>query len=196
MKSTRDVGFTITEVLIALAIISILAAVLIPSLTPKIGAAQASNLIQDIRTVSNGLQEFRENVGRYPSTIASLSTIAAGATDLCGLTIPTTNINQWRGPYMALTPLSTGIPTGDAKILLALTRTPTTTSSSTVMDGTMSFDVSGVDSVVAADVEIAFDGTSVLLTKYSTGTILWAPTAGAGRGLTGTLTYKIPVRGC
>lgn len=190
------IGFTFVEVVVALAIIAVLAAVMIPGLTTRISSAQASNLIQAIRTINNGTQQFRENVGRYPSSIMQLSVLAAGSADLCGIVIPTANANQWRGPYMALTPLSTGIPSGDATILLALTRTPTTTSSSTVMDGTMSFDVTSVDSVTASDVEISFDGVSLLFTKYSTGSVIWAKTGGAGTGATGTLTYRVPVRGC
>lgn len=195
-NSVADRGaFTIAEILVALAIIAILAAVLIPGLSPKIGSAQASNLIQDVRSISNGLQQFRENVGWYPSTIASLSTFSSG-NDLCGASIPATNVNQWRGPYIAMTPLAAGIPSGDAMIGLALTRTPTTTSSSTVMAGTMSFDVTAVDSIVVSEVETAFDGSSASVTKYSTGSVLWAKASGLGVGTTGTLTYKIPVRGC
>lgn len=196
----RRYGFTLVEVIIAMAILVILSAILVPGLTRQLSTSQGSNLVQDIRAINSGIQEFRENVGRYPTSVSQLTTFASGSvqSDACGMTIPANNVNQWRGPYIGLTPLATGIPSGDASILLPLTRTPATTSSSTSMDGVLSFDIISVDSVSAAEVENALDGVSGDNTIYSTGTVLWSPTGGiAGTlGYIGTITVKLPVRGC
>lgn len=194
-------GFTVIEVIVAMAIMVILAAVLIPGLTRQLATSQGASLVSDIRAINQGIQQFRENVQRYPKSIEQLSTFPSGSAqlDICGLTIPLVNVNQWRGPYHSLTLVpNAGISTGDATILLSLTRTPTTTSSSTNMDGVMSFDVLRVDSVAAAEVESAFDGVSADNTIYQTGTILWAQTGGVvgSLGLTGTLTARFPIRGC
>jgi general secretion pathway protein G len=198
----RTHGFTIVEVIAALAMMVILAAVLIPGLTRQIATSQGSNLVSDIRTLNTGIQQFRENVGRYPKSLAQLTSYPSGSfqQDICGMTVPATNVNQWRGPYHSLTvvPGSGGIPSGDATIVLALTRTPATTTSSTNMDGVLSFDVLRVDSVAAAEVENAFDGVSADNTIYQTGTILWAQTGGVtgSLGLVGTITVRFPIRGC
>jgi type II secretory pathway pseudopilin PulG len=198
----RTFGFSIVEVIAALAIMVVLAAVLVPGLTRQLSTSQGSNLTADIRVLNQGIQQFRENVGRYPKSLQQLTTFPSGSTqlDICGLTIPATNVNQWRGPYhsLTLTAGANGIQSGDATIILALTRTPATTSSSTNMDGVLSFDVLSVDSVAAAEVENAIDGVSLDNSIYQTGTILWANTGGvAGSlGYVGTLTVRFPIRGC
>lgn len=184
-----------------MAIMVILAAVLIPGLTRQLATSQGASLVSDVRTINQGIQQFRENVQRYPKSIEQLTTFPSGSTqlDVCGLTIPPTNVNQWRGPYHSLTLVpNSGISSGDATIILALTRTPATTSSSTNMDGVISFDILRVDSVAAAEVETAFDGVSADFNIYGTGTVLWASTGGAvgSLGLVGTLTVRYPIRGC
>lgn len=185
-----------------MAIMVILAAVLIPGLTRQLATSQGSNLVSSIRTLNSGIQQFRENVGRYPKSLSQLTSFPSGSTqqDICGINIPALNVNQWRGPYHSLTivPGSGGIPSGDATIVLALTRTPATTLSSTSMDGVLSFDILSVDSVAVAEVESALDGVSADNTIYQTGTILWAQTGGVvgSLGLVGTATVRFPIRGC
>lgn len=55
---------------------------------------------------------------------------------------------------------------------------------------TLFIDVREVDSVVAAELERAFDGEPL---NYGAGTIRWAAGTEPGRG---TLSFGLPIRGC
>lgn len=192
----RDWGFTLMEILVALAILAVLSAVMLPSLVKQFESASGANLAQDIRAINSGIQNFRENVGRYPSSIYQLYALSSTDTDLCGLTISTTNAAQWRGPYFSLTPInnSTALAAGDARIGLDITRSPVTTSSSTVMDGTGAFSITSVDTLVAANVENVFDGGTSANTTGSVSYVKSGTTTGSSQQ--GTVTFIFPVRGC
>ncbi len=195
--STRLSGFTFPEIVVALAIIAILTAVIVPGLALRMRSAQAASIIQDMRTLNSAIAQYRENVGRYPGNLNELASSTVPQLDLCGNTLPASLSSLWRGPYVAQD-ISNGFVSGDALILLPLTRNPATTApNSTVLDGVMKIDITRVDSLSAEAIEAAFDGYSASVTRYSRGTIQWVGVAGAGGlGKVGALVYVLPVRGC
>lgn len=186
IKSRRS-GFTMIEVIVSLAIIAVMVAVMLPSLSSRLRTANSSNLAQNMKTLNDAIQKYRENVGYYPSQLASLVTKPTTAsTDACGTTLSTTDVALWQGPYLSLTVTSNGLQSADAVIRNALTRTPTTTSSSTVMDGTLSIIADNVTTAVATDVEGALDAGSA---DFNAGTVRYVSS-------TLILTYLIPISGC
>lgn len=197
IRSTGTLGFTFPEIVVALAIIAILTAVVLPGVALRMRSAQAASIIQDMRTLNSAIGQYRDNVGRYPGNLNQLASSTVPQIDLCGNTLPATLSALWRGPYIAQD-IGNGFVSGDALILLPITRDPATTApNSTVLDGVMKIDITRVDSLSAEAIEAAFDGYSASVTRYTRGTIQWVGVAGAGGlGKVGALVYVIPVRGC
>jgi prepilin-type N-terminal cleavage/methylation domain-containing protein len=180
-------GFTLTEVLVALAIIAVIAAVMLPSLGRQITASNSSNLSQNLKTINDALQKYRENVGYYPDQLVLLTTKPTTSnTDACGATLSSTDVALWEGPYLSLTVTTNGIQSGDAVIRNLLTRTPANTSSSTVMEGTLSVLADSVPSKVYDDLEGNFDAGTA---DPNAGTVQYNSSLHL-------LTFVIPITGC
>lgn len=190
-------GFTFTEIVVALAIIAVLTAVIIPGLTLRLRSAQASSLIQDMRAVNTAIQQYRENVGRYPSNLNQLTSSTVPQFDLCGAALPASLSALWRGPYLAQD-VTNGFVSGDAIFKSPLVRSPSSTAPNfTNLDGTLEIDIEKVDSLSAETIDAAFDGYTGSSTRFDGGTVRWVPVDGAsGMGKIGKIIYILPVRGC
>jgi prepilin-type N-terminal cleavage/methylation domain-containing protein len=180
-------GFTLVEVLLALAIMAVLATVLIPQVVRRQRDGYAAAIATSISGVRSAAYEFRKGVGRYPSQIAHLATLPnAGTTDLCGRTVPVDWASTWKGPYLQQAVTTAGVAIRDATMLNALRRVPAT--AATVLADVF-IDVVNVDQEVADIVEAAFDPAPG---NFTTGMIRWTATGGGQ----GTLSLVTPVRGC
>ena len=185
-------GFSLPEILVAIAIIAALSVVMLPAVMNKLTAARAAALAETLDGINQTVQNYRGNVGRYPRFLSQLSTKpATGAVEVCAGVQPDVNINQWRGPYTSRTFTSGGTRMGDALISDTLRRVPANASSSPF--GVAYVDVTDVDSAVAFHIETSFDGTPL---DYAAGTIIWVRAAAPPAGPVGKLSFAIPVRGC
>jgi general secretion pathway protein G len=90
MRLGRDDGYTLTEMLVVIAIIGLLAAVLTPMLAGQLGRARARAARLEIDNVAASLEMFRNDVGRYPT----------GAEGLQALTVQPKGAEGWLGPYV------------------------------------------------------------------------------------------------
>lgn len=114
-------GLTLPEVLVTLAIISVIAAVMIPALTGQLPKGDAGRVAEDLKSIQTGMGAFVSDVRRYPMTVNQLTlkinTTAFNATSNRvggGLTLgvyTTAQVNRWRGPYMVKS-----IPAADTSI--------------------------------------------------------------------------------
>ena len=97
----RVSGFTLAEILIALALIAILAAVLLPTVAGQILKGDAARVMQDLEAVRSGADQFLADVHRYPGRYAHLSnSIVNTETDINGSTYPNGLVSKWSGPYV------------------------------------------------------------------------------------------------
>lgn len=187
MITTRRVnqrGFSLLEILIALAILALLLAVVMPNVLGRIRAARGATLAQNLRSITDAAWSFRGDMGRFPRRLMQLTTKpASGDPDLCSR--PMSNVDAWKGPYLRQSMSPTGLVSGDARIRDTLTRNPPTLAGGTL--ATLSVNATEVDSVVAADLEVAFDGSTP---NYAAGAIRWVPAND------GTLSYTFSIRGC
>jgi prepilin-type N-terminal cleavage/methylation domain-containing protein len=178
-------GFSLMETLVALAIVAILAAALLPALASRISPSDSAVLASNLQAINAATLEYRENVGKYPHELLELTTkpTAGVSQDACASTLGTATVDFWKGPYLSLSVNSSGIRSGSGLIADTISRSPSNTSLSTVMQGVLQFSVSDVTQTMANNIDSLIDtGTGL-----STGIVQWTSS---------TLTYAIPIRGC
>ncbi|WP_421788205.1 type II secretion system major pseudopilin GspG [Hyphobacterium sp.] len=90
-------GYSLIEVLIAVAIIALLAALIAPRLLGQLDSSQVTAARTQIRMIETALDSYRLDVGRYPAEEEGLAALAAPPPDL---------VDRWNGPY-----LDGGLPT-------------------------------------------------------------------------------------
>jgi general secretion pathway protein G len=93
VKTKRDIGnrkgFTLVELLVVMVIIALLAALVGPRLFPKLGKGKQSAASAQIELIGQGLDHFRLDVGRYPTTQEGLNALMVNS-----------GIERWEGPYL------------------------------------------------------------------------------------------------
>ena len=82
-------GFTLIELLVVMVIIALLAALVGPRLFPTLGKGKQSAALAQIELIGQGLDHFRLDVGRYPTTQEGLNALATNP-----------GIEKWEGPYL------------------------------------------------------------------------------------------------
>ncbi len=85
-----DAGYTLTEMLVVIAIIALIAAVLTPAVIGQLGRARAKTAQMQLETVAAGVETFRSDVGRYPTRQEGLQALLAEPAGVTG----------WTGPYL------------------------------------------------------------------------------------------------
>jgi general secretion pathway protein G len=83
-------GYTLTEMLVVIGIIALIAAVLTPTLLGQMQRARAKAAKLQLDTVASAVELFRSDVGRYPTADEKLSVLVAN----------NSLIEGWTGPYL------------------------------------------------------------------------------------------------
>jgi general secretion pathway protein G len=89
-RQRRPFGFTLLELLVVLVIIGLLASIVAPQYFAQLGKGSAKVSKAQIESFGQALDQYRLDVGHYPSTdqgLAALRTAPAG-------------VPAWRGPYL------------------------------------------------------------------------------------------------
>lgn len=109
----RFVGFTLAEILVALALIALLAAVLLPTVAGQILKGDAARVQQDLEAVRGGIDQFLADVHRYPGKYSDLSTkitsTLATHSDINGAAYAAGLVGKWSGPYVTKDTLPGGL---------------------------------------------------------------------------------------
>jgi len=88
-KINTKKGFTLVELLVVMVIIGLLAALVAPRLFPKLGKGKQSAAKAQIELLGQALDQYRLDVGSYPSTQEGLQAL---------MTNP--GVENWDGPYL------------------------------------------------------------------------------------------------
>ena len=181
-------GFSLLEVLVAIAIIAVLTAVVLPSLSNKLRDSRTAALSQTLQGISQGVAEFKRATTRYPSTLGMLVT-ATGATslDICGTQLSTTPSSLWRGPYLTRDVPSGGIAMGDAVIQTALGKVMNASGTAPLF---ILINANGVESSTVDALESTLDGGTA---DAANGTIRWVAGSSTSER---NVSYAIPVSSC
>jgi general secretion pathway protein G len=106
-------GFTLVEILVVIAIISLLAGVVLLNIAPQIGMGSQAAAKAQIQVFSSAITTYRMAHGRYPSQTQGLEALVRKPTQepvpqnypdsgyLNGRTVP---LDPWKRPYIYLTP--------------------------------------------------------------------------------------------
>ena len=191
-------GFTLAEVLVAVALVALLAAIAVPTFAGRISVGESQALASELSALGAGIQHYQENIGKYPKRLDYLTVLPASPTDLCSNPLSTREINSWRGPYV-----TRNIPTPAVGVFyvvnsdtidFTLTRTPAAQNSAVRNYIEITVDAGvGIDSSRAAVVESAIDGTNL---NYLDGNVTWSRNVVVGGIVYGPLKYRVPVWGC
>lgn len=87
---SRHGGFTLLELLVVLVILGLLTGYIAPRYFAQVGKSEVKTARAQIRALEDALDQYRLDVGRYPSTqegLAALNAAPAGET-------------RWSGPYL------------------------------------------------------------------------------------------------
>ena len=82
-------GFTLIELLIVMVIIGLLAALVGPRLFGGLGKGKQAAAKAQIEMLGQGLDHFRLDVGRYPTTQEGLNALVVNP-----------GVEKWEGPYL------------------------------------------------------------------------------------------------
>lgn len=86
----KQKGFTLLELLVVVVIIGLLAAFVAPRYFSQIGKSQAQIARAQIESFDKALDQYRIDVGHYPTTEQGLA----------ALNVAPANEPLWRGPYL------------------------------------------------------------------------------------------------
>ena len=167
--SRRRKGFSLAEILVALAILAALAAVLIPAVAGQISKSDATRTIQDITAIRTGIEQFVADVHRYPGKVSHLANLITTAQmDVNNATYPQSLVNRWKGPYLGRDTLPGGYQTGFGAVvrdsLVRLTFQAGVNYATVVIAGITQTDFNRID----IEVDGAVDATSGML-RWVTG---------------------------
>ncbi|WP_416305717.1 type II secretion system major pseudopilin GspG [Neptunicella sp. SCSIO 80796] len=88
MKQSRQVGFTMIELLVVLVILGLLAGLVGPQFFGKVDASKVRTAETQVKMLKMAMQTYRLDVGRYPNALADLRSKPSDAG------------NYWQGPYL------------------------------------------------------------------------------------------------
>ena len=84
-----DDGYTLTEMLVVIVIIALIAAVLTPSLLGQLARARAKTAGLQLDTTTTSLEMFKDDIGRYPTQTEGLKALVSDP-----------GTEGWLGPYL------------------------------------------------------------------------------------------------
>lgn len=86
----RSKGFTLLELLVVMVIIGLLASIVAPQYFSQIGKSNAKVARAQVQSVGQALDQYRLDVGRYPSSEEGLLALRQAPA----------NLPKWQGPYL------------------------------------------------------------------------------------------------
>ena len=174
-NTTRPAGFTLAEILVALALMALLAAVLLPTVAGQILKGDSGRVVQDLEAVRSGAEQFLTDIRRYPGRYTDLSTaITTARTDILGNTYSAAMVGKWKGPYVTKDTLNASVETGFSgrinNTFARFTHTNAVQYLTVVVTGITGTDFDRIDEQV--------DGPSVSPAGRTTGLMRWNSTGG------------------
>lgn len=199
LSGSEKSGFSLTEVIIAVAVMAVLGAVVVPAITGYLDRSRVQKSAVVLNDLANALVNFRTTVTDSPKRLSHLSTVIASAdTTDCTGTSPTTfvaygatNAPKWTtaGPYYPKAISKTGfpLPIGIANDIVVRTSANTTA-------GFLKITIPNVGLSDANELNKLVDGpndANAANQTNATGAVQWSTVPSSN--LLVTVTYSVPV---
>lgn len=166
-------GFTLAEILVALALMALLAAVLLPTVAGQVLKGDAGRVVQDLEAVRAGSERFLTDLRRYPGRYSDLSrAITVANTDVLGNAYNNGQVSKWKGPYITKDTISASVETGFGGRITNVFDTVTNTNAIPYL----TFVVTGITGPDADRIDEQIDGPST--NPRTTGLLRWNSTGG------------------
>lgn len=91
LQASTPRGFTLLELLVVMVIIGLLAGYVAPRYFSQVGKSEVRTAMAQINAFEKALDQYRLDVGRYPTTEQGLSALVSKPA----------NEPKWQGPYLA-----------------------------------------------------------------------------------------------
>ena len=182
MTRSKKRGFSLGEILVAVAIIAVLAAVVLPSIGSQLNKGDNGRVESDLAAIQAGVQQFLADVRRYPASVQQLVVlITTGNSDVSGLAYTTSQVGRWRGPYLSKDSTGAGATGYNTRITATFQNITVGSQKWLVML------VPGIDTINAVEIDAAMDDG-----KTATGQVQWVRNGAASDG---TLKYfALPIQ--
>ena len=106
-------GFTIVEILVAMAILVVLGALIVPAIITTVDRSRVEAAEDSLGAIGEAITLFADRVNEYPAALTQLVVPITGAdTDICGATYNGGEQNRWAGPYLDRALPAGGVPVG------------------------------------------------------------------------------------
>lgn len=192
----KHLGFTLFEIVIAVAVMAVVGSLVIPALTSYLDHSRVASSAQTLQALSQSLFNFRTAVTQSPKRLSHLSTaILSTDTTSCTGVAPTTtvlygaNASRWtpNGPYYDRAISKTGFPLGIGTANDVLVRTSANTTA-----GFLNITIPSVSFNDAVELNNIVDGpadANQANRSNTTGAVEW----GVPVAEQVTVTYSVPV---
>jgi prepilin-type N-terminal cleavage/methylation domain-containing protein len=166
-------AFTLAEILVALALMALLAAVLLPTVAGQVLKGDAGRIVQDLEAVRSGSERFLTDVRRYPGRYSDLSTaITVANADVLGNAYNNSQVTKWGGPYVTKDTINASVETGFGGRITNVFDTVTNTNAIPYL----TFVVLGITGPDADRIDEQIDGPSA--NPRTTGLLRWNSAGG------------------
>ena len=99
-RGNRRSGFTLPEVLVTVAIVAVLAAIVVPTVTSQLGKGDAPALSSTIGSLRTSITAFVSDVRKFPRRLSHLTTAITATDSTLFPDAPYGSAyNKWKGPY-------------------------------------------------------------------------------------------------
>jgi prepilin-type N-terminal cleavage/methylation domain-containing protein len=173
-RRTTKSGFTLPEVLVTVAIVAVLAAVVVPTVTSQIGKGDEANFQTGTTNLRTGITAFVSDTRRWPGRISDLYNAPVAADlDLFAVAYGAPAVARWKGPYVS------GAMAATDSLNVALAYVFDALRDSSINVGTTGFVIASLSGITtqagAARLDTLIDAAS----GSDAGVLQWLPAAGA-----------------
>jgi prepilin-type N-terminal cleavage/methylation domain-containing protein len=172
-RGAQKAGFTLPEVLVTVAIVSVLAAIVVPTVTNQIGKGDDTQFQTTISNVRTGITAFVSDTRHFPRRVSHLYNAITGQNDLSGTAYSTAVVNRWKGPYV-----SGALALGDSA-QMGLSFMQDSLVDSNLVAGTSGQVIASLSGVLTQGAALRLDSLIDAGNGFNAGVLQWSPNVGA-----------------